>query len=210
MKRTLLWDWPMPYRNSEKSGGGSGGDQPPAPPEGGEDGGGTPPGSETLPATFEEFLKGQPEAVQTLYTEDVKGLKSALSTVRQEREDLQKQLKDLSARLDKGSDAQKQVDELSGQLETASQRTAFYEDAADAGVTNFRLAWLVVQDSPDDYLDRQGRVNFDLLKERNPELFKEPKPSPPKGNAGKGTQTPPKSGPSMNAIIRSGARGEGS
>lgn len=207
---TRLCMWPsMPYLDADEppsGGAGSNGDGEETPPAGGE----TPPaGTGEKPATWEDFLKGQTETIQNLYNEHTQGLRSALNDERQQRRNLETKLRELSSQLEKGSEAKKKVDELTQQLEAENRRADFYEDAAASGVANFRLAWLAIQDRPDEYLDRRGRVNFDLLKERNPELFKSTKTTPVPGHPGSGTQTQPAGQQlTMNEIIRGGSRGD--
>lgn len=191
---------PLPAQTPPAQGGSQGGDgkPPQTPPAGG------------TPATWEDFIKGQPEPIQTLFNEHTKGLRTALQSERDARTKLEADLKAVSNRLDKDSDARKELEKVQADLQADHRRIDFYEDAAAAGVSNFRLAWLMVQDDPDTYVSKSGRVDFDKLKERNPELFgkqTQPRNVPP-GNPGAGTQTPPpQPGKSMNDLIRAKLRG---
>jgi len=53
--------------------------------------------TETTPANFEDFMKLQPEDIQLLFTNEVAGLKSALSSERQQRKDNEAALRDAAA-----------------------------------------------------------------------------------------------------------------
>lgn len=159
-------------------------------------------GGETPPATFAEWLARQPEAIQTLYKDDVKGLKSALESEREAKKSLEQQLRDAAAKLDKGSEAQKALEKLADEQAQSQKRVDFYEAAQDAGVKNLRLAWAAAS-SDEEVWDRKGNCNFELLKSRYPELFTGTKPPPPPpGNAGTGAGQPGAGTPNMNDFIR--------
>lgn len=175
------------------------------------DEGGTPSGG--APQTWEAWLAAQPEAqralITPLYEAHEQGLRRALDSERDQRKTLEQQLRGLTGKLEEGSEARQQLETITSQLETESRRADFYEDAAQAGVTNFKLAWLAVQDNPDAFTDHRGRVNFERLKERHPELFRSPQSAPPPGHAGAGRGGQPESAqPSMNDIIRGRAQGQ--
>jgi len=154
------------------------------------------------PANFDEWLKTQPADVQKLYNDDIAGLKSALTSERQQRKDLEGQLRDAAAKAEKGSEAEKLLTEQADQLQGLELQAAFYDDAHTQGVTNLKLAWMAAQEV--DAFDRRGNVNWEALKTQFPELFG--KSTIPAGDAGKGTQTPPTGDEkSMNAFIRAEA-----
>src|SRR5574341_1211547 len=135
---------PLPAQTPPAQGGSQGGDgkPPQTPPAGG------------TPATWEDFIKGQPEPIQTLFNEHTKGLRTALQSERDARTKLEADLKAVSNRLDKDSDARKELEKVQADLQADHRRIDFYEDAAAAGVSNFRLAWLMVQDDPDTYVSK--------------------------------------------------------
>lgn len=159
-------------------------------------------GQQKPPApTFDEWLAGQPEEVRGIVTEGTRGLKSALDAEREQRKAFERQLREAAGKVEQGSEARKKLDELSGQLEAQGRQAEFYEAAHAAGVTNLKLAWLVVQQ--DGLMDKQGRVNWQAFAQAYPELIR--KQAAPAGNAGAGTQNPPPSGVGMNAFIRKAA-----
>lgn len=159
-------------------------------------------GGEEQGLSFEAWITEQPDTVKTLLDSHQRGLKSALDSERETRKALEKQLKDLAGKAEKGSDLERQLTELLTQQSQAEARAAFYEDAHAAGITNLKLAWLVVGN--DGLMDGRGRVDFAALKQRYPELFGAATRTAP-GNAGSGTQQPGTGARSMNEFIRAAA-----
>jgi len=153
------------------------------------------------PLTFDRWLGEQPNEVKGLLDGHTKGLKSALTSERDTRKGLEKQVRDLAAKAEKDSDAQKELVGIADKLSSAEQQTDFYEAAHAAGVTNLKLAYTVAVQ--DEMFDRRGQVNFDTLKQSYPELFG--KTSTPPGNAGDGTDTQPDPAKDMNTFIRRSA-----
>lgn len=155
--------------------------------------------------SYKDWFTKQPEEVQTLITENESGLKSALTSEREARGDLEDKVRDLAKDAEKDSDLQKQLTTIADELKTVSDKADFYEVAHEAGVTNLKLAWLLVQ-SDEDLLDRKGNANFDTMKKSNPELFAKVAPKP-KGNQGEGTGSESPTSEDMNVRIRKAARG---
>lgn len=179
-------------------GGGEGGDGKGA---GGDSekgkGGGKP------PANFAEWLKDQPEEVKSLYAEDTKGLRTALEQERDGRKDLEKQLRDLAKKAEKGSELEQQLTKQADAMAEADRKADFYEAAHAAGVSNLKLAYVIAVQ--EELFDRRGRVNFDELKKAYPELFGAAKPAAGKGHAGAGTGSGDKGAGGMNEMIRRAA-----
>jgi hypothetical protein len=176
---------------------------------------GEPPEEQKPPATYESFFEAQPAEVKTLIEEHTQGLKSALESERESRKGLEKQVRDLAGKAEKGSEAEAQLTKLADSLAEAERksaeglaeaerRTAFYEAAHAAGISNLKLAYTVALQ--DEMFDKRGAVNFEALRSSYPELFGG-KPSTPPGNAGAGTGSPPVAQTDMNAFIRGSARG---
>lgn len=156
----------------------------------------------STPANFGEWLKTQTTDVQKLYTDEVAGLKSALSSERQQRKDNEAALRDAAAKVEKGSEAEKALTEQADTLQGLEERAAFYDNAHTQGVTNLKLAWMAAQEI--DAFDKRGNVNWEGLKTQFPELFT--KTTIPSGDAGKGTKTAPAGDQkSINAFIRAEA-----
>ena len=146
--------------------------------------------------TFHDSLK--PEAQALIATRE-SGLKTALSSERDARKTAEKDLRDVADKLEKGSQAQKDVLELADAVAAGTLKSDFYEDAHKSGVTNLKLAYLVAKD--DDLFDKRGNVNFEKMKEANPELFGR-KIIPDVGAGdGTGSRDMPKK-VDMNAMIR--------
>ena len=160
------------------------------------------PGGEK-PQTFEAWLEGQTPETKTLLDTHTAGLKSALDSERGTRKDLEKQVRDLAGKAEKGSEAQAELTKIAEGLAEAERRGDFMEAAHTAGVSNLKLAYTVaVQDEM--FNNRTGQVNFEGMKTAYPELFGG-KPGVPVANAGAGTGTPPPVPADMNSFIRRSA-----
>jgi len=158
-------------------------------------------GNETQ--TWEAFLEAQSDEVKALADSHIKGLRSALSSERDQRKDLASQLQDAAKKLDKGSEAQKALEEVAGKLDAANQRADFYAEAGkpEIGCSNAKLAYIAAQEV--GAFDSRGNVNWDTLKKDFPELFKQ-KPVA-KGNAGNGAGQTGGGKTGMNEFIRAAA-----
>jgi len=190
---------------------------PPAPgPAPGADGSQTPgqpqstepPTGIAPPLTFAAWLEAQPPAVSAvvtpLYEEHTRGLKGALESERGTRKDLEKQMRDLAEKAEKGSELQGELTKMADSAQEADRRASFYEVAHAAGVANLKLAYTAAVQ--DEMFDKRGAVNFETFKQQYPELFGG-KPTMPPGNAGAGTGAPPPPpAPDMNSFIRSGGQ----
>lgn len=154
------------------------------------------------PLVFDAWLKEQDESVQQMLDGHTRGLKSALDGERDNRKKLERELRDLAGKAEKGSEAQTQLTKMADQVAEADQKAEFYEQAHAAGVSNLKLAYLVAQN--DDLIDKRGRVNFETLKATYPELFGG-KPKTPAGNAGSGTDKDKPASATMNDYIRKAA-----
>lgn len=154
------------------------------------------------PVTFDSWLASQDETVKKLIEGNVSGLKTALVTELESRKGLEKQVRDLAGKAEKGSEAEKQLTTLADQINQADQRTEFYEAAHTAGVTNLKLAYLVAKE--EDLFNKHGQVDFKTMRERFPELFGAGQ-AKAKGNAGSGTNQQPTPAQSMNDFIRMSA-----
>ena len=150
---------------------------------------------------FDDWLKEQQDPVKTMLDGHTKGLKSALDGERDARKDLEKQVRELAAKSEKGSEAEAKLTALADEMSEADRKADFYEEAHKAGVTNLKLAYLAAVQ--DELFDRRGRVNFEGLKKSCPELFGVAKPPPADGGAGREGDEPAHT--SMNEFIRKGA-----
>jgi hypothetical protein len=161
--------------------------------------------------TWDTWLAQQPEEQRTiitgLQTTREQGLRTALNSEREANKQHEAKIRELAGKAEKGSESEKQLTAAADQLAEANRRADFFQEAAkpEVGLTDPHLAWLAINASAEEYVDRKGNVNFVLLKERHPGLFKQAV-TPPKGNAGNGaggqgagTKT------NMNSIIRRAA-----
>lgn len=167
------------------------------------------------PATYEDWVKEQPEPVKALVETHISGLQSALASERTERKKLSNQLRELTEKAEKGSELETRLNELSNELETSDRRADFYEAASVAGITgpNIKLAWLAVQTDGlmEEFLNgRSKKVDytglFERMKTDYQSLFTTRPAPPPRGNAGNGAGTQPAPAqPDFNTMIRRAA-----
>jgi len=161
------------------------------------------------PETWDAWLAAQPEEQRTvvtrLYEAQTTGLRSALQSERDGRKALETQIRELQKSVEKGSESERKLTEMVTSLESANRRADFLEAAVkpDVGLADLEAAWIIVQAKPDDYVGKRG-VDFALLKERHPGLFKSV-PQTPRGNAGSGTTSDAPNGANMNDFIRKAA-----
>lgn len=120
--------------------------------------------------TYDVWLGQQPENVKTLIESNIAGLKSALQSERQQRQQLAEQLRETA----KGATGEAKValDKLGADLEAAQRRADFFEEAArpDVGCTNPRLAFIAAEQA--GLIDKKGRVNWPEMHKQYPELFR--------------------------------------
>lgn len=161
------------------------------------------------PETWDAWLGAQPEdqrtRIATLYQAHEQGLRSALESERGERKRFEQQVRDLSKSVEKGSALEQQLNATLTQLETANRRADFVEQAAktENGVADIAAAWIIASAQADTYFDRKGNVNFALLKQNHPTLFRGA--VTPRANAGAGTGQTGDGKHSMNDFIRKSA-----
>lgn len=168
------------------SDGGAGGGQ-------GSEGGSAP--------TWDSYYGGLDDQTKGLLDSHVQGLKNGLDAERSQRKDLEKQIKDLQGKAEKGSELEQSLAAMSQKLEQESLRADFYEEASKAGVKNTKLAFITAQ--AEGLFDSRGRCNWDALKTQFPELFGAPEKKPGGGDAGSGAGQ--NQGGNMNAFIRQAA-----
>jgi hypothetical protein len=154
---------------------------------------------ETL--TFESWIAGQPKEVKDLLDGHTAGLRTALGSEREIREDTEKKLRTMAEKAEKGSESQRQLVEMADKIAESDQKADFYEDAHAAGVTNLKLAYIVAKQ--EELFDKRGRVNFEAMKKDYPELFAGTVNAA--GNAGSGTEGNLAGKGDMNTFIRQSA-----
>lgn len=153
------------------------------------------------PLTFDKWYGALDDATKDLFDDHVDGLKSALTSERNERKKLAAQIKELGNKAEKGSELEQQLTKLTGDMGKLDQKAQFYEDAHSADVANLKLAWVAAQEF--DLLGKDGKVDFNKLREAAPELFRK-KVTPP-ANAGNGNNQAGTTQPTMNSFIRRAA-----
>jgi hypothetical protein len=158
---------------------------------------------ETPPFNFDSWLGEQPDHVKSGLDAHTAALKNALESERTQRKQFSKELRDLTAKAEKGSEAEKTLGEMSTRLEQAEQRAAFYEEAgrAEIACSNPKAAFLIA--ASEGLFTKRGDPDWQAIKAAAPELFG--RKVIPNGNAGTGSNSPP-AGPTMNDWIR-GASG---
>ena len=159
------------------------------------------PGADNV--TFEAWLEGQSDEVKNRFEEGTKGLKTALTSERDNTKNLSKQLKDLQAKADKDSDLAKQLSEMQAKLTESERHSAFVDGASAAGCNNVKAAYKLAKADPDLW-KRDGSPDWEAIKAEAPEFFGNKKPD---GNAGSGKNTDPNAGTkTMDQWIRKQVR----
>lgn len=159
-------------------------------------------GSNSEGLTFEAFLAGQPAEVKALYDQHVAGLQNTVKATRGERDALQRELRELSQKAEKGSEAEKRLGEIADRLQAAERRAAFAEQAVrpDVGCSNPKAAFALA--ASDDLWTKDGQPDWAAIKAAAPELFTRARLA----DAGAGAGTNQKSAAaSMNDVIRRAA-----
>lgn len=154
-----------------------------------------------MPENFDAWIDTQPEEVKNLYVAHLTGLKNTVAATRKERDDLKDQVKDALAKAGKGSELETSLNETLKKLESAERRATFMEEAIrlEIGCRNPKVAYALAQ--AENLFTRTGAPDWKSIKDIAPELFGT---NAPRGNAGNGTENPPKQ-TDMNAIIRRAA-----
>jgi len=194
------WQYRCFYAPDDGGGGGGGGNggsgdsAPDSDQGGGGDDGGTP------APTYETWYAALEEAPKTLLDAHVAGLKTALTSEREQRKGLAGQLRDATIKLEEGSEARKALEAMTAKLDVAEERLQFFEEGArpEIGCTDSALAYLAAKAG--EFFDRKGSAKWNELKQAHPALFA--KPPMPKGNAGAGAGQTGAPARSMNDFIR--------
>lgn len=154
------------------------------------------------PVKFDDWYGKLEDPIKDLVDDHVSGLKSALTSEREERRRLSTQLKQLSKNAEEGSEFQKQLQETVGRLDEAEKKAKFLEDAHGQSISNLKLAWMAAKE--EGLIGRDGTADFLKLREIAPELF-ERKTVIPAGNAGTGAGQTGTVKPNMSNWIRAAA-----
>jgi len=129
--------------------------------------------------TFEDFLASVDEPIKALYKKHTDGLNSALEKERNGRKDLERQLKDLLPKAEKGSALEQELAEKVRLLEETDKKYAeverrarFVEEAGQANIkcTNTKAAYALAV--VENLFKEDGSPKWDDLKKIAPELFK--------------------------------------
>ena len=162
------------------------------------------PGADNV--TFEAWLEGQSDEVKNRFAEGTTGLKSALTSERENSKTLSGQLKELQGKVAEGSEAAKQIAQLQAQIADkdkriaeSERREAFSAGAKKAGCSNSKAAYAIAVSG--DLFKKNGDPDWDAIKAEAPELFGKKNPD---GNAGNGTGGDPDAGKGnyMDNLIR--------
>lgn len=129
--------------------------------------------------TFEEYLATTDNNVRDLYNKHVNGLTSALEKERGSRKDLEKQMRDLLPKVEKGSVIEKELAEKVRLLEEAdrkylevAKKAKFAEEAnlPQIKCTNIKAAYALA--TVEDLFEDDGSPKWEDIKKIAPELFK--------------------------------------
>ena len=134
---------------------------------------------------FEGWMGGQPEEIKGLVDGHVKGLKNALMQERENRRELEKQLRQLAKDAEAGSAAQKSIAEMADKVSRADRKALFFEEGHGQGVGNLKVAFVLAES--EGLFGKNGEVDWAELKKMVPELFGQQQTQRVAGNAGSGT-----------------------
>ena len=155
---------------------------------------------------FETWLAEQDESTQALVTGHVQGLTSALSSERDARKKLAKDLKTAVGNSGATSEMRAQLTKMQSDLNAVTGRAEFFAAGHRAGVRNLELAYVAARES--DLVSDSGEPDWDGMRTIYPELFGSAAPEPiVLGNGGNGrfADSPPETGVSMDNLIRRSA-----
>jgi hypothetical protein len=133
-------------------------------------------------------------------------LQNALKEERQQRKELQKQLKELAARPVDDTQWKSKIEEISGQLTEANLKASFYESAAEQAnlpAKRYAVAYKIAK--IDGLISDDGEVDWKALQEQHDYLFSAPTQETQQrkpGNAGSGIGGKPQPKRGMNDLIR--------
>lgn len=164
-------------------------------------------GDGATPVTYETWYSTQADDVKALVDGRLQSLHSALQSERSSRADLEKKLRDAAKGQKEGSAEAQNLTTMADELAVANRRADFYEAAVkpEVNAQDLEALWVLANAKADEYFDRRGNVNFALLKERHPGLFRQAPRTPP-ANAGNGAGgQAATNGANMNSIIRRAA-----
>jgi hypothetical protein len=119
---------------------------------------------------LKQYADSLPEDVRADYLEQLTRLESSVKAARQERDDLDKRLRELPSQ-----------DDLESKLASRDREITFLKGAGAKGVKDTRLAWALA--STEKTFKEDGSVDWSKLKELSPALFT----APIKTGAGSGT-----------------------
>lgn len=129
--------------------------------------------------TFEDFLASADEPVKSLYKKHTDGLNSALEKERAGRKDLEKQLKELLPKAEKGSALELELAEKVRLLEETDKKYAeverrakFAEEAGQPNIrcVNVKAAYALA--TVENMFKEDGSPMWDAIRKTAPELFK--------------------------------------
>lgn len=162
--------------------------------------------TETPEIKFGEWIATQDEHVRKAYENHTAGLMNTVKATRTERDEFAQQIRDLSAKAEKGSELEKLLTEATAKLDAAEKRAVFAEEAnkPEIGCSNPKAAYLLA--IAENLFDRKGNPDWTAIKAAAPELFRQ---AGTRTFAGDGTQAPPPAGATMNDFIRRSAGRKG-
>jgi len=153
------------------------------------------------PLTWDTWHGALEKKKKKLIEEHTTGLRNALDIERNGKKELEKQLKAVQAKAEKGSEFEKQLADTLSALGQERRQRVFTESAMAAKATDVKLLWLAA--SSDKLVDDEGKADFENLKKQYPQLFQQKQQAPPShAGAGRGGQG---GGFNMNDAIRAAA-----
>lgn len=149
---------------------------------------------------FESWLENQPDEVKELLKERFESLENTVKATRGERDNLNKELKELAKKVTEDSEAGKQLSDLRARLDASEKKSNFIEQALKQGATKPSAIYAVA--NAESLFTEDGNPDWNKIKETIPEFFKVTNTS---NNAGSGTNKNALPKHNVNDAIREAA-----
>lgn len=130
---------------------------------------------------FESFLESQPKEIQEKYETHVKGLKTALQSERDAHQTFERQLREVTGKLEATSQTRQELERLTQERDA---KINFFNKAHELGISDLELAFLAANSAK---LISDSGPDFTKLKELHPQLFTTKVVT--SGDAGKGRES---------------------
>lgn len=158
------------------------------------------------PPDFESWLDALPDDLKTvgrpLFDERITGFKTTTDAIREERKNVENQLRDALTLAEKGSKLETELQGALNKLTAETRRADFYEAAGANECLNPKAALALAISG--EHFTKTGKPDWNAIRAEAPELFGKAKANS-NGNAGSGTGTQQPAKQTMTEYIRAQA-----